>query len=131
LTEEKALKLFARLYNKCDFSGIVRHLHPKATYESWDNFYKYTGRSSVAGVLGAKACSLREINPRNKAYIGFTMVKHDIIGTRCEPCLVLTRDDPRQVIGVVRIKCSWRRIRRIRIYDGKGMTYTRGDYAGD
>ena len=128
MTEEQALKLFARCYNRCDFSPIVRYIHKKASYESWDHFYKYTGRGSVAGALAEKANMIKEKNPPNRAYMGFVMVRHDIIGLRCEPCVLLTRNDPRQVIGVMRIKCTPFRMKHFRVWDGKGMTITRGDY---
>jgi hypothetical protein len=130
LTEEKALRIFARCYNRGDFADIAARLHKKASYEAYNRFYVSTGEESVARLLTDKAAELRALPKPNRAYYGFMMVKHDVIGTRCESCLVLTRDDTREVEGVVRIKCTPLRIRGIRILDPASCKYTRGDYAG-
>jgi hypothetical protein len=78
-----------------------------------------------------KAEKLAQANPRERAYLGFVMVKHDLIGTRCEPCVLLTDDGARQVNGVVRIHCTLRCIQDISVSRNEGMQITRGDYAGE
>lgn len=128
MTEEKALKIFARCYNRGDFTDVARLLHKSATYEAYNRFYVNTGAESVSRLLSEKAAELRAWPKPNRAYWGYMMVKHDLIGVRCESCLVLTRDDPREVEGVVRIKCSPLHIRNIRILDPSACKYTRGDY---
>jgi hypothetical protein len=130
MTEDKALKLFASCYNACDFSGISRLLHKKAGFEAFYRFYRNDGRDSVARLLQEKAAELRALPLPNKAYFGFMMVKHDVIGLRAESCLVLTKNDPWQVEGVVRIKCTPLHIKDIKILDPVSCKYTRGDYAG-
>lgn len=130
MTEEKALKIFARCYNRGDFAGVARLLHKKADYEAYNRFYVSAGRESVARLLGEKGAELRAKPKPWRAYLGFMMVKHDVIGTRCESCLVLTREDPREAEGIVRISCTMFRIRSIRILDPAKSQYTRGDYAG-
>jgi hypothetical protein len=130
MTEEKALKLFARCYNAGDFSDIYHYLHKKASFEAFYRFYRNDGRESVARLLQEKSTELRALPQPNCAYYGFMMVKHDVIGLRAESCLVLTKSDPRQAEGVVRIKCTPLHIKDIRILDPTGCNYTRGDYAG-
>lgn len=127
MTEEKALKLFAKGYHRGDFSDVFAHMHKKVSYEAFYRFYRHDGRESVQRVLNEKAAELRAMPLPNRAYNGFMMVKHDIIGTRCESCLVLTGDDPRNVLGIVRIKCTPLKIRDIRILDPAQCKYTRGD----
>jgi hypothetical protein len=129
MTEEKALKLYARCYNSGDFSGLTALLHKKAAYEAHNRFYRTEGRDNVARLLGEKAAELRAIPQPNRAYYGFIMVKHDLIGLRAESCLVLTKADPWLVEGVVRIKCTPLHIKEIRILDPEKCKYTRGDYA--
>jgi hypothetical protein len=130
LTEERALKIFARCYNKGDFADIARRLHKKASFEAFYRFYRNEGRENVQGILTEKAAELRALPVANRAYYGFMMVKHDVIGLRAESCLVLTKDDPWQVEGVVRIKCTALHIKDIRILDPDACKFTRGDFAG-
>ena len=129
MTEEKALKLFARCYNACDFAAVVRRLHGHASFEAYKRFYRSDGRESVARLLAEKAAELRALPLPNRAYLGFMMVKRDIIGTRCESCVVLTRSDPQQVEGIVRIKCTPLRVKDIRVLDPAKCQYTRCGYA--
>jgi len=129
MTEERALKLFAQAYNNGDFSKVVGRLHTRATYEAHDRFYRCTGKDKVAAVLGEKADILNALADRYRAYTGFIQVKHDVIGTRMESCVVLTGSDPRDVKGLVRIKCTPLHIKDILIKNPKDHTYTRADYA--
>jgi hypothetical protein len=130
MTEEKALKLFARCYNACDFTAVAGLLHGKASYEAYNRFYRNDGRESVARFLAGKAAGLRALPEPNRAYSGFMMVRHGIIGTKCEPCVVLTRGDPLQAEGIVRIKCTPLRVKDIRVLDPGKCNYTRCGYAG-
>jgi hypothetical protein len=130
MTEEKALRLFARCYNACDFAPLVRRLGKKATYTAYNRFYVSSGREAVARLLGEKAEELRALPQKNRAYHGFVIVQRDIIGRRADPCLVLTKHEPWQTLGVVRIKCTPLHIKDIRILDPAECRATRGDYAG-
>jgi hypothetical protein len=109
---------------------VVRRLHKKASYEAYNRFYRSAGREIVSRALGEKAAELRALAAPNRAYFGFMMVRHDIGGVRAESCAVLTRAEPWQVIGVVRIKCTPLHIKDIMVYDPAKCEYTRGDYAG-
>jgi hypothetical protein len=130
MTEEKALKIFAHCYNTGDFSAIIEKLHAKASFEAYNRFYKNEGAEFVSRMLQERGAELRELPKPNRAYYGFMMVRHDIIGRRAESCVVLTRDEPWKIEGVVRIKCSPLHIKDIRVYDPAKCEYTRGDYAG-
>ena len=132
LTEEKVLKLFARCYNRSDFEPIIARLSRKAAYESWNNFYHYRGRESVTRVLRERAVRLQATAPKERAYMGFMMVKRDMIGTHPEHCVCICEgDDPNRVTGLVRIRFTPLRIQRIDIVAAATHPYTRGDYAGD
>ncbi len=131
LTEERVLKLFARCYNRCDFEPIIARLSRQAAYESWNNFYHYRGRERVAQVLRERAAKLRATQPNEKAYMGFIMVKREMLGTHPEHCVCIAEgDDPSRVTGLVRIRFTPLHIQRIDIVAATTHTYTRGDYAG-
>jgi hypothetical protein len=130
MNEDKALRIFARCYNACDFTGVKCRLHKKATFEAYNRFYRSAGREIVSRTLDEKASELRAKPAPNRAYLGFMMVRHDIGGVRAESCVVLTRADPRQAEGIVRIKCTPLHIKDIVAYDPAKCEYTRGDYAG-
>ena len=128
MTEERALKLFARCFNSGDFTKLIRRLHKKAVFEAYDRFYKYTGAEKVAAVLLQRAASLNSAPQRSRAYNGYVQVRYELIGLRMESCLVLTGSDPRDVQGLVRIKCTPLHIKAITVLDPKLHTYTRADY---
>ena len=128
MTEERALKLFARCYNSGDFSKLIRRLHKRVTFEAYDRFYKYSGAEKVAAILAQRAASLNSMPQRNRAYSGYVQVRYEIIGVRMESCLVLTGSDPRDVHGLVRIKCTPLHIKAINILEPKLHNYTRAEY---
>jgi hypothetical protein len=130
MNEEKALRLFARCANARDFSPLVRLLHRKASFEAYDRFYRSQGRESVEKVLAEMALALHAQQNAGRAYHGFMMVKHDVIGLRAESCAVLTGSDPWKAEGIVRIRCTPLRIKGIRVLDPAGCACTRGEYAG-
>jgi hypothetical protein len=130
MNEERALRLFARCANAGDFSPIASLLHKKASFEAYNRFYRSQGRDSVAWVLAEMAEALRARAEPDRAYHGFMMVQHDIIGMRAESCAVLMRSDPRKAEGIVRIRCTPLHIKDIRVLDPAKCTCTRGPYAG-
>lgn len=130
MTEEKALRLFARCYNACDFTVFARRLHKNAGFEAYNRFYRNEGRESVARLLREKAAELRALPAPNRAYYGFVTVRRDLGGTKVENCVVLTKNDPWQAEGIVRIKCSLLHIKDVRILNPAECQYTRADYAG-
>lgn len=130
MTEEKALKIFARCYNACDFEDVVRRLHKKASFEAFNRFYRNVGRDGVERFLAEKAAELRALPKPNRAHYGFMLIQRGFSPMlRPESCAVLTQDDPWKVEGVVRIKCTPLHIKDIRVFDPAKCQYTRGDYA--
>jgi hypothetical protein len=130
MNEEKALRLFAWCANARDFSPLVRFLHRKASFEAYDRFYRSEGRESVIKALAEMATAMSAQQNTGRAYHGFMMVRHDIIGLRAESCAVLTGSDPWKAGGIVRIRCSPAHIKGIRVLDPAECACTRGEYAG-
>ena len=131
MSEEKALALFGRCYNCCDFTGLAGSLGKRAIYEAFNRIYRHEGRDSVTKALTEKAAELRALPRPNRAYRGFLNSMHELLGLpKCENCVVLTKDDPNQAIGIVRIRYSFFRIREIRVLDPAKYNFTRGSYLG-
>ncbi len=127
MTEEKALALYARCYNRCDFSELNRKLSQKATYMAYNNFYEHKGRGSVCKALDAKAADLRALPRPNKVWRGYLKGRAEALDLpRMDSCLVLTADDPSRVLGVVILTRALFRIRDIRVLDPARCQYTRG-----
>lgn len=130
MNEEKALRMFARCYNERDFAGLERRLHRKASYGAYNRIYVSRGRQAVSKALAEKAAELLARPRPNRAHMGFMMKPRDVGGIKAEYCVVLTRDDPRQAEGIVRIRCTPLHIKDIWVYDPAQCQYTRGGYAG-
>lgn len=132
MSEEKALELFARCYNRCDFTEFNRRLSRHASYEAFNRIYRHNGRDSVRRYFDEKAAELRSLPRPNKAWRGYLMTKHDLMDLpKCDHCVVLTHNDPRQTLGIVRIRCSLFGIREIRVLDPARCQCTRGDFCGE
>lgn len=127
MTEERALRLFAACYRRQSFTPMLRWLHKKASYTAFNRFYVSSGKDGVARLLGEKETELQALPRPNRAFRGFMMVKHDLIGNRAESCAVLTRADPWQTEGIVRIKCTPLHIKDIRVLNPADCQYTRGE----
>jgi hypothetical protein len=130
MSEEKALKIFARCYNERNFAPLVRRLHRKASYGAYNRIYVSRGRPAVSRALAEKAAALQAQPRPSRAYMGFLIKPRDVGGIKAEYCVVLTRDDPRQAEGVVRIRCTPLHIKDIWVYDPAQCQYTRGSYIG-
>ena len=131
MSEEKALELFARCYNRCDFAGFARRLSKRAVYEAFNRLYVHDGRDSVLRALNEKAAELRAMDRPNKAWRGYLRYKSDMLDLpRCDNCVVLTANDPGRVLGVVRIRCTIFGVRAIRVLDPAKCDFTRGEYCG-
>lgn len=132
MSEEKALELFARCYNRCDFTEFARRLSKRAVYEAFNRFYRHNGRESVRRLLEEKAAELRSMPLPNKAWRGYLMSTHDLMDLpKCDRCVILTASDPRRVLGIVRIKAWVFGIREIVVMDPVKCQFTRGDYCGE
>lgn len=130
LTEEKALELYARGYNRRDFTAVARKLHRSAELVAFNRFYRHDGKDSVARYLREKADELAQSVELHRAYHGFMMVPRGMAGVKCESCVVLTKSNPPLAEGIVRIRCSPLGILEIQILDPERCEYTRGDFAG-
>ena len=128
MSEERALELFAMCYNGGDFSPVIRRLHKRCTLEWYDFFYRQEGRDRVEQMLHWREAKLNAQTPRNRAHHGFEMVKHDVLGMQPQACIVLTDSTDREVLGIVRIRCSLFRIKTIYVGNPEYHTYTRGKY---
>ncbi len=129
MSEDKALELFAHCYNRGDFAPVIRRLSKKCTLEWHDFFYKQEGRARVGEVLRWRAGLLNDLPRRNRAHVGYEMVKHDVFGMQLRPCLVLTDADDDRVLGIVSIRPSLLGIRNINVGNPEYHTYTRVRYA--
>ena len=132
MSEEKALELFARCYNRCDFTEFSRRLSRRATYEAYNRIYRHNGRDSVRRLLDEKAAELRSLVRPNKAWRGYLVSKHDLLDLpKCDNCVILTANDPRQILGIVTIRGTVFGIREIRVLDPAKCECTRGEYCGE
>ena len=132
MSEEKALELFARCYNRCDFAEFNRKLGRRAAYEAFNRFYVHSGRDSVRRLLEEKAAEQRALPRPNKAWRGYLMSKHDLLELpKCDHCVILTANDPGKVLGIVRIKASLFGVREIAVLDPAKCQFTRGEYCGE
>lgn len=128
MNNERALALFARCYNRCDFSDFGRKLSDNATFVAFNSFYTYKGQDSIRKALDDKANELRQLELPNKAWRGYLRGHHGMLDLpKMDDCVVLTASDPSIVLGVVMIQCALFRIRDIRVLDPADCSYTRSD----